>query len=105
MAWLQSGLRPSEVEASTRLWLTTWKVSLHASFIYRAWLGANGDVDVVAQPIKDWLSHGSNRLLPHARFIYSAWLDAKGELDVVTEPIKEWLSHEKNRLLPDANFI
>ncbi len=105
VAWLQSGLGPFEVEVTTKRWLISWKVSFHASFVYSAWLDAKGELEVVHEPIKDWLGHENNRLIPDARFVYRAWLDAKGELDVVQEPIKDWLGQKNNRLIPEAQFV
>jgi hypothetical protein len=63
------------------------------------------NLDVVAEPVKDWLAHEDNRLLPRAVFIYRGWLDARGRLIDVSQPIKDWLGHENNRLIPQASFL
>src|SRR5205814_558965 len=105
VSWLQSGLDPSEVEVTTKRWLIPWKVSFHAQFLYHRWLDAKGELEVVREPIKDWLGHENNRLIPDAQFVYGPWLNAKGEIDVVTEPIRDWLGHENNRLIREATFV
>ena len=61
--------------------------------------------DVAAEPIKGWLDHENNRLLPEAAFVYESWLDAGGKPQVVAEAINDWLGHENNRQLPEASLV
>ncbi|HEX7140830.1 MAG TPA: hypothetical protein VF219_23455 [Vicinamibacterales bacterium] len=68
-------------------------------------LDAEGNLDVVADALKEWLGQEDNRLLPEAALVYRAWLDAGGRLDNVGQPIQDWLAHENNRLLPEASFV
>lgn len=70
-----------------------------------AWLDADGDLDVVADAVNDWLGHENNRLLPETSFVYTSWLDAGGKLQVVAEAINDWFAHENNRLLPEAEVV
>jgi hypothetical protein len=48
-------------------------------------------LDEVRQPIRDWLGHENNRLLPEASFVYRTWLNATKDTVAIEEPLAEWL--------------
>jgi ferritin len=71
-------------------WLNEHATNAEASFIYRAWLDAGGDKDIVRKPLLAWLNEHATDA--DARFVYKAWLDAGGDKDVVREPLLAWLN-------------
>lgn len=105
VAWLDSGLDPTEVKATTQRWLKSWKVSFHAQFVFKAWLDAKGDLDAVEEPLKTWIDHENNRLLREARFVYAAWLYRNGAVALVHRGVKDWVDHENNRLITEASRV
>jgi hypothetical protein len=48
--------------------------------------------DEVSQPIRDWLGHENNRLLPEAWRVYRTWLNATGDTVSIEKPLAEWLA-------------
>ncbi|MFN7611718.1 MAG: hypothetical protein ACK5QX_12420, partial [bacterium] len=82
-------------------WLHQNDIAQKASFVYKNWLEAKGEIAVVREPILGWLKrYGAT---PEAQFVYKAWLDAKGEIAVVREPILGWL--ERYGATPEAKFV
>lgn len=55
------------------------------------WLDADGDLDVVADAVIDWLGQENNRLLPEAWVVYRAWLQARGKFAAIRKPVLEWI--------------
>jgi hypothetical protein len=49
-------------------------------------------LDEVRQPIREWLAHENNRLLPEAAFVYRTWLSATEDTLAIAEPLSEWLA-------------
>ncbi|MEI6195925.1 MAG: hypothetical protein WCS42_16520, partial [Verrucomicrobiota bacterium] len=72
-----------------------------ARFVYKAWLEAGGDKNLMRLPVRAWLEkHG---LTYEASFVYPAWLKAGGEVDLVAEFIEQWLKQYDT--IEDASFI
>jgi len=101
VAWLETGLTPSDIESPCEDWLRRWGISFHATFVYRAWLNAKGKIGVVRPFIAGWLPlHGQ---LTDAQFVYQAWLNARGEVDLVRPFIAKWLP--LHGLSAEAEFV
>jgi hypothetical protein len=49
-------------------------------------------LDQIRQPIRDWLAHKNNRLLPEAAAVYRTWLNATRDTVAIEEPLAEWLA-------------
>jgi hypothetical protein len=105
VAWLETGLQPSEIRAEIEVWLKPNSTQKRASFVYEAWLdavGADGRA-LVEAPIRDWLKE--HAAAPDAQFVYKAWLDAVGAdgRALVEAPIWDWL--KEHATAPDARFV
>jgi hypothetical protein len=48
-------------------------------------------LDEVRQPIREWLAHENNRLLPEAGSVFRTWLNATNDTAAIAEPLAEWL--------------
>ncbi|NBB53235.1 hypothetical protein GVN24_33675 [Rhizobium sp. CRIBSB] len=97
---LKWGTQPDEVLPYMGSWLAGNRTALKASFVYKAWLDANGDVEAVRENLLQWLAvHGTT---PEAQFVYKAWLDARGEVDAVRKELLAWVT--EHGATPEARF-
>jgi hypothetical protein len=98
---LKSGASPQEVLLCLQAWLVKNERAVKASFAYRSWLDAHGDVDAVRAHVLAWLvEHGSSQ---EARFVYRSWLGAKGDVEAVRANVVAWLAeHGRSQ---EAGFV
>jgi hypothetical protein len=105
VAWLETGLQPSEIRAEIEVWLKPNSTQKRASFVYEAWLdavGADGRA-LVEAPIWDWLKEHATA--PDARFVYVGWLDATKDIAFVEHSVTSWLAIEQNRAVEDIDHL
>jgi len=70
-------------------WLGEHGTDAGAEFVYKAWLEAGGEKDLVRDHMVAWLGeHGTDA---KADFVYKAWLEAGGEFSVIRSPAILWL--------------
>jgi hypothetical protein len=101
VSWLSHGHGPAAILRYVGLWLERFSAALRASFVYRAWLDADGARELVEEPIRKWIEqHGDSEA---AQFVYHAWLEAGGDRVLVEESIRKWL--EQHRELAAAGFV
>ena len=89
------------VQEPIEAWLEEHKTNTEAQFIYKAWLEAGGEKELVQEPIEAWLEEYKTNT--EARFIYKAWLDAGCEKELVQESIEAWLEEHKTN--HEADFV
>jgi hypothetical protein len=83
------------VQEPIKVWLGKHGENIDARFVYKSWLDAGGDKELVQEPIKVWL--GKNRDNHEADFVYKAWLDAGGAFSVVSSYAILWLHQNYNK--------
>ena len=94
-------LKPGITTGNVSTFLKVNATDLDTQFVYKAWLDAKGDIELVRDYVKAWLI--VNGITLKARFVYQAWLDAKGDIELVQGHIKAWL--RVNAITPEANFV
>ena len=82
-------------------WLSAHQDSEDAPFVYKAWLNAGGDTQLVRDPIGSWLA--AHKGSEPAGFVYPAWLDAGGDKELVCDAIGSWVAAHKDSV--DAPFV
>jgi hypothetical protein len=83
------------------MWLAKHATDAKANFVYRAWLNAGGDTELVKDCIAAWLAgHVTNA---ESQFCYRAWLDAGGEIAMIQESLVKWLA--KYEALEEATYV
>ena len=98
---LKSATPPDDVLPYLVTWLSKNDKALKASYVYKAWLDAGGDVDAVREKLLLWVAE--NGATPEAQFVYKAWLDAGGDVDAVREKLLLWVA--ENGATPEARFV
>ena len=63
--------------------------------MFKSWLDAGGDRNLVKDSIKDWLAKPDNVDHPELDFLIRSWIEARGNFSLVKEPACRWLA--KNR--------
>jgi hypothetical protein len=92
---------PNDASPYLVSWLAENSTAIKASFVYKAWLDAKGEVDAVREKLLLWLAeHGTTA---EAQFVYNSWLDAKGEVDAVREKLLLWVA--EHGTTPEAQFV
>lgn len=99
---LRSGEPPDALWHRLERWLDNrGATDVKASFIYKSWLDAGGEVEPIREQALAWLAtHGG---LPEARFVYKSWLDAGGGVELIREQVFAWLANHGG--LPEAEFV
>ncbi len=98
---LKWGTQPDQVLPHLHPWLAENSKALKASFVYQAWLDAEGEVGAVQNSLLQWVAeHGTT---PEASHVYQAWLDAKGEVGAVRDSLLLWLG--KHGATLEAEFV
>ncbi len=82
-------------------WLDQHWTAAEAGFVYRAWLDAEGDKELVHKHIEAWL--GEHGMIADAQFVYKAWLEAGGDKELVHKHIEAWLA--EHGMIADAHFV
>jgi hypothetical protein len=98
---LRSGEPPDRLHQQAVVWLERNSTTLCASFVYAAWLNADGEVDVVRAGALAWMARYGERI--DAQFLYAAWLKAGRDMDLLTGRISTWIQLHGAR--PDAQFL
>jgi hypothetical protein len=76
-------------------WLALHAQVVEASFVYRAWLDAGGDVKTIREFFLGWIEeHGESA---EADFVYKAWLESGGQFSVIRSGAIKWLSRNFDR--------
>ncbi|MGB3844763.1 MAG: hypothetical protein WA940_02750 [Sphingopyxis sp.] len=97
---LRSGEPPDDLRQQVSNWLTGNSTVLRASFVYAAWLNAQGDANLVRQGALAWIDKYGTRL--DAQFLYAAWLNAGEDPGVVRPYVLAWM--EEYSTLPEMRF-
>jgi hypothetical protein len=101
-AWLSSKLPPQKISSIVTCWLDAHsRHNVKCSFVFRAWLQAHGDIDVVRPHVHRWLERYFE--IPEAEFIYCAWLQAGGEKDEIFTSLAAWMEMHWHRI--DAGYV
>ena len=102
VAWLDARLGPEQIRPCVESWVGRYGSSVwNATFVYRAWLEAGGEVAPVREKLLAWVErHGEES---EAQFVYRGWLDAGGEVALVREKLLAWV--ERHGETPDASFV
>ena len=72
-----SGPAIFRVREHIRRWCEEHARTPVARFVYRSWLDAGGELELIEQPLRGWLA--SNWSTPAAKFIRIAWARAGGD--------------------------
>ncbi|MBW3245840.1 hypothetical protein KUV57_24725 [Epibacterium sp. DP7N7-1] len=98
---LKHGRPPEDVSSHLESWLERNSKATKASFVYRAWLDAGGDVEAVREKLLLWVEEHSTAT--EAQFVYRAWLDAGGDVEAVREKLLLWV--EEHGTAIEAGFV
>ncbi|MEM7664110.1 MAG: hypothetical protein AAF292_17850 [Pseudomonadota bacterium] len=85
---LKWGTPPADVSPHLLPWLAKNSAAPKASFVYKAWLDAGGEVQAVRDKLLLWVEeHGTS---PEADFVFKAWLDAELPYEEIQLHCEAW---------------
>lgn len=97
---LRSGESPDHLSQQVAVWLERNRTALCASFVYKAWLDAKGDRDIVREAALAWIDKYGAR--SEAQFLFAAWLNAGEDIKAVGEKLPAWVA--EHGTLFDASY-
>jgi hypothetical protein len=98
--WLDAG-DPDSARPAVTEWLAMHGSEPEAAFVFRLWLDAGGERDLVAEAVNGWLERYGERI--DASFVLRAWLNAGGKWRRVKHAVLPWL--ERYDREPDARHV
>ncbi len=98
---LRSGEPIEAMREPVRLWLEANSTETRASFVYKAWLDADGGTEAVSAALLAWIEVHGQELA--AEFVYKAWLDAGGGTEAVSAALLAWVEAHGQELV--ARFV
>ena len=73
--------------------------------MFKAWLDAQGDKELVRPALEGWLAIPERAQSPEASFVFKAWLDAQGHTKLIARAVEKWLEVRGNAQSQDAGFL
>jgi hypothetical protein len=75
-------------------WIQKFGATENARHIYRAWLDAGGQRDLIDKDVLGWIElFGATE---GAQFVYKGWLSAGGDFETISEPCLAWFNAHSN---------
>jgi hypothetical protein len=92
---------PESARQAVSDWLAARGGQPEAAFVFRLWLDAGGERELVAAPVSAWLEKYGERL--DASFVLRAWLNSGGKWRRVKGAVALWLDRYDQE--PDARHV